>query len=697
MKIPGSELIRTSASVSIALHRRILILDHGQLEGVSSMLGNLWRVSILVAAFLVSGTGSVACAAEVVRLGELDLSKMSSGWGKPLADKAVTGKGLSIGGRTFEHGVGTHTESAFHVKLDGKTERFRAHVGVDDVTNGKGTIRFQGYGDGKRLFDSGLMKGGQQAKAVDVPLTGVGHLMLIVTSGGDGTDSDHADWAQAEFVIAGDKPQAIDAPQLAPEERILLTPKPGPQPKINGPKVYGARPGRPFIYRIPCTGTRPIQFTAANLPQGLQLDAVTGIITGRVPKERGETVVTLAAKNEHGTDQRTFKLVVGDTLALTPPMGWNSWYIHYMYVTEEHMRNAADVMISSGMADYGYQYVNIDDCWMKQKGDAPYRDAQGAILPNAKFPNITGMVDTIHGKGLKAGLYTGPGPWTCGGYVASYEHEKTDAEKFAEWGFDFLKHDWCSYGQVAGGNSLEHLQRPYKKMGDILKELPRDIVYNLCQYGMGDVWTWGAEVGGHCWRTTGDLGLERGALLPGFYSIGLSNARHYEYAGPGHWNDPDYILIGWVGNANNQNEPGQPTKLTPNEQYSYMSMWCLMAAPLFFSGDMRKLDDFTLNVLCNAEVIEVDQDELGKQARPLVQDNETLILAKLMEDGSLAVGLFNLAELPREIAVDWPLLGIQGPRQARDLWRQKDLGRFTDRFATSVPRHGVALIRLRPE
>jgi len=387
--------------------------------------------------------------------------------------------------------------------------------------------------------------------------------------------------------------------------------------------------------------------------------------------------------------------VVGDTLALTPPMGWNSWYIHYNRVTEEHMRNAADVMVASGMADYGYQYVNIDDCWMKKKGDEPYRDERGAILPNAKFPDIKGMVNYIHSKGLKAGLYTGPGPWTCAGYVASYEHERIDAEKFAEWGFDFLKHDWCSYTQVAGGKDLEHLQRPYKKMGDILKTLPRDIVYNLCQYGMGSVWTWGADVGGNCWRTTGDLGLERGDLLPGFYQIGLSNARHYENAGPGHWNDPDYILIGYVGNAHNQNEPGQPTSLTPNEQYSYMSMWCLMAAPLFFSGDMRLLDDFTLGILCSNDVIEVDQDPLGRQAKPLVQNDETLIMAKPMEDGSVAVGLFNLAELPRSLSIDWSLLGIQGTQYVRDLWRQKDLGEFGNRFSVDVPRHGVALIRVR--
>ncbi len=653
------------------------------------------RAPAMIAVIVLLSTGPTG-RGEITPLGELDLSKMSSGWGKPLADRSVTGKAISIGGRSFDRGVGTHAESMLHVELDGKAEEFRATVGVDDAAGGRGTVRFNVYADGQRLFDSGVMKGGQEARSVTVPLTGVRRVLLLVTSGGDGLDFDHADWAEAEFVFSGQRPRALDAPKPPPEEKVILTPQPGPAPRINGSAVCGARPGRPFMYRIPCTGTRPIRFAARNLPEGLQLDAAAGIVTGRVPEEPGQWAVTFEATNEHGTDERAFTIVVGDTLALTPPMGWNSWYIHYHHVTEEHMRNAADMMVASGMADFGYQYVNIDDCWMKKKGDEPYRDARGAVLPNSKFPDIAGMVDYIHSKGLKAGLYTSPGPWTCAGYVGSYEHERIDAEKFAEWGFDFLKHDWCSYGEVATGGGLERMQRPYRKMGDILKTLERDIVYNLCQYGMGDVWTWGEAVGGHCWRTTGDLGLARGSLLPGFYHIGLSNARHHEYAGPGHWNDPDYILIGTVGNARSQNEPGQPTKLTPNEQYSYMSMWCLMAAPLFFSGDMRFLDDFTLNVLCNAEVIEVDQDPLGRQARPLLQDDETLILAKPMADGSLAVGLFNLGGMAREVSADWSLLGIQGNRRARDLWRQKDLGVFQGRFTVNIPRHGVALIRLQP-
>ena len=233
-------------------------------------------------------------------------------------------------------------------------------------------------------------------------------------------------------------------------------------------------------------------------------------------------------------------------------------------------------------------------------------------------------------------------------------------------------------------------------MGAILKDLDRDIVLNLCQYGMGEVWKWGGEVGGHCWRTTGDLGRHKGSHLPGFYHIGLANAQHYEYAGPGRWNDPDYVLIGHVGSPFAKDDPPQPTSLTANEQYSYMSMWSLMASPLFFSGDMSHLDEFTLNVLCNAEVIEVDQDPLGKQARIVRQTEEELVLAKPMDDGSLALGLFNLGEGARPIEVSWRELEISGRRRIRDLWRQSDTGVVSGQYGAEVERHGVMFVRLFP-
>lgn len=651
-----------------------------------------------LALVVVVFSGPIATVpAESVPLGSLDLTKMTTGWGSPQADKSVSGKPLAIGGRAFARGVGTHAPSALHVQLDGRTTRFRAEVGVDDATEGRGSLRFEVFADGRKRFDSGPMKGGDSAQAVDVDLTGVRALLLLVTSTDGRIDYDHADWADAVFETDGAKPVAVNQPE---EPEVILTPPPGPAPRINGPAVLGGRPGRPFLYRIPCTGTRPIAFSAESLPEGITLDSRTGILRGTNPAEPGRYRVTLAAANAHGADQRELVIVVGDTLALTPPMGWNHWYTFYADVSDKLFRDAADAMVASGMADFGYAYVNIDDCWMRKPGSSDpvlggaVRDARGVIRPNGRFPDMKALTDYIHAKGLKAGIYTSPGPMTCAGYAGAYEHEELDARTFADWGFDFLKYDWCHYASVAGGNSVEHLKRPYKKMGDILARLDRDVVYNLCQYGMGDVWTWGGEVGGHSWRTTHDLGLRHASRLPGFYYIGLSNAAHHEYAKPGQWNDPDYILIGTVGNALVAGSSPARTTLSPSEQYSYMSMWCLMAAPLFYSGDMTRLDPFTLGILCNAEVIDVDQDPLGKQARIVRQSDDELILAKPMKDGSLAVGLFNLGEAERSLEGSWSELDRTGPQRVRDLWRQKDLDQADGRLAASVPRHGVLLVRL---
>ena len=502
----------------------------------------------------------------------------------------------------------------------------------------------------------------------------------------------------ASIVFLG-PPSTPGFAQSMPE---LLTPKTPLTPQINGPKVYGVRPGHPFLYRIPCTGTRPMHFSVKNLPASLKVDELSGILSGNAPAEKGEFVVTIEAANSMGKTARTFKIMVGDKLGLTPQMGWNGWYTLYDHPTDSDIRKAADAMIASGMADYGYQFVDIDDAWARKPGSTDaelggqVRDEAGNILPNVRFPSMPSLTQYIHSLGLKAGIYSGPGPLTCAKFEASYRHEDADAHQFNKWGFDLLKYDMCSYRNLVKEGNLDDLQKPYKLMGSLLKELDRDIVLNMCQYGEGDVWKWGRQVGGTSWRTTGDLGLAVGDSLPGFYSVGLANAALDAYAGPGGWNDPDYILIGTVGDANNRTAPPKATSLTPEEQYSYMSMWSLMASPLLFSGDMAKLDDFTLNILCNSEVIDIDQDLLGKQGKILRKTSLELILAKPLEDGSIAVGLFNLGKAPRTISVDWKEIEKRGRMQVRDVWRQKDLGKFDDTFGTAVPAHGVVLVRVEP-
>jgi alpha-galactosidase len=484
--------------------------------------------------------------------------------------------------------------------------------------------------------------------------------------------------------------------------QTILTPKPGPAPQINGPKVYGCRPGNPFLYRVPTSGERPIRFAAAGLPASLQLDGAAGIIRGTAPP-RGEYRIALRAANRHGQAERTLKIVAGDMLALTPPMGWNHWYAHYTHITDPLVRQAADRMVASGMADVGYQYVSIDGCWQNavlraSHNDDPLRvaaprDARGDIRPNCYFPDMKALVDYIHAQGLKAGIYTSPGPLDCAGFTGSYQHEAQDARQFAQWGFDLLKYDWCSYGQVAGRDkSLAALKKPYQLMGELLRRQPRDIVYNLCQYGMGNVWEWGAEVGGHSWRTAGDLGFE----LNRVFEVALNNAAHRAYNRPGSWNDPDYIQIGYIGSAQTLGKP-RPCPLAATEQYAFMSLWCLMASPLFFSGDMGKLDDFTVNVLCNPEVIEIDQDPLGQSARVLHLSADTFLMVKDLDDHSTAVGLCNRGQTAQTITARWSDVGVEGKQLVRDPWRRRDLGVFEDGFSAAVDRRGVVLVRIRPQ
>jgi alpha-galactosidase len=478
----------------------------------------------------------------------------------------------------------------------------------------------------------------------------------------------------------------------------ILTPKPGPAPRINGPLVYGCRPGHPFLYRIPCQGERPIEFSAESLPPELNLDGQSGIISGIAPKQ-GDYNIVLKAKNRYGADGRDLKIVAGDKLALTPPMGWNHWYAHYNKITDAMMREAADILVTSGMADAGYQYVNIDDCWMNAVKHidtlriGPLRDEQGNIIPNKHFPDMKGLTDYIHLKGLKAGIYTSPGPLTCAKFAGSYQHEEQDARQFAEWGFDFLKYDWCSYRTIAGKDtSLETYKKPFRLMGDILKSLDRDIVYNLCQYGMGDVWKWGGEVGGHCWRTAGDLGY----YLDKVYDVALKNAEHRQYSKPGEWNDPDYIQIGWIGKAGKQTMPA-PTTMSPAMQYAYMSLWSLMASPLFYSGDMSKIDEFTLNILCNNEVIEVNQDPLGESGLVIHHPDSCFLMVKNLYDGSKAVGMFNRGKSLREVTAEWPELGIEGKQTVRDLWRHKNIRSSSKKFRAKVPPQGVVMVKISPK
>ncbi|MCX6232266.1 MAG: putative Ig domain-containing protein [Bacteroidetes bacterium] len=461
------------------------------------------------------------------------------------------------------------------------------------------------------------------------------------------------------------------------EVPYILTPNTAKTPKINGAKAFGVRPGHPFLYKIAATGEKPLSYAAEGLPNGLKIDKTTGIIRGSIA-EKGTYKVSLIAENSLGKNTRNFSIECGDLICLTPPLGWNSWNCWGLSVSTEKVKASADALISSGLIDHGWTYMNIDDGWeLVHKGDS--------ITCNEKFPDMKSLADYVHSKGIKLGIYSSPGPKTCGGYEGSFNYEQSDANNYAAWGIDYLKYDWCSYETVAC-NDTDRLFKPYRTMQKALSRVNRDIVYSLCQYGMGDVWKWGASVNGNTWRTTGDITDSWSSLS----EIGFNQDKAAPYSQPGRWNDPDMLVVGKVGWGPSLHN----THLTPSEQYTHISLWALLSAPLLIGCDLSQLDDFTLNLLCNDEVIDIDQDPLGKGALRVVKNPDYQVWVKQLEDGSIAVGIFNLSDDFNRITVNWNELNIKGSKTLRDVWRQKDLGKYKDSFTTKVSSHGVLLLRI---
>lgn len=362
--------------------------------------------------------------------------------------------------------------------------------------------------------------------------------------------------------------------------------------------------------------------------------------------------------------------VPSNNLALTPPMGWNSWNHFADKVNDSIVRSAADALVSSGLASAGYTFINIDDCW------EGHRDSEGNIVPNKKFPNMKALADYVHSKGLKLGIYSSPGPVTCGGYLGSYGYEEQDAKTFASWGIDYLKHDWCSASRVY---SSEEMQAAYQKMGLALVKSGRPIVYSLCQYGMEDVWKWGPGVGANLWRTTGDIQDNWTSMS----NIGFSQNALAPYAGPGHWNDPDMLEVGNGG-------------MTDTEYRTHFSLWCLLAAPLMAGNNLQQMSPATLEILSNKEAIAIDQDSLGKQATVIFKKGDIQILARDLKDGAKAVGFFNTGLNSQIATLNFSDLKVKGKQKIRNLWLHKNLGKYKSKFTVEVPSHGVVFIKVSP-
>jgi len=368
-------------------------------------------------------------------------------------------------------------------------------------------------------------------------------------------------------------------------------------------------------------------------------------------------------------------------VAMTPPMGWNSWNYFAVKVTDKDIRDSADQTASPGTKDAGYVYVNIDDAWQGK------RDEKGVIQANSKFPDMKALADYVHSKGLKIGIYSSPGPRTCANYEGSLGHEEQDAKTYAEWGIDYLKYDLCSFipavmQKQAHDDKAAQMRlmiASYDKMSKALKATGRPIVLSLCQYGWDSPWEWAPELGGNSWRTTGDIE----ATWESIYDILGQQKGLYSYAGPGHWNDPDMLE---VGNG----------KLSLAENRTHFSMWAMLASPLLAGNDLPHMKPEIKAILTNKDVIAINQDPLGHQARYVYSGGQVEVWTRDLKDGAKAIAIINIGSdriSTHPFHLDLKQLGLNGTQTAKELWTGKDL-QLTDNMEMEIDSHDVRLLRI---
>lgn len=618
----------------------------------------------------------------------LNLKSMTASWGSPQAAKSVGEHPITLQGVVYPHGIGTHAPSQMTVDLKDSCTRFAAMVGVDDEMEAtKGQLIFSINVDGKKVATSHIMRSGDPPELLTADLKGAKYMIMDVVGANGDTAYGHADWAGAVLELAPEtasRPVSLSPNGPAPVSPLPLWPVFDPHPAIHGPRVVGFSPRRPFLFLVPATGKAPLTYSSNGLPQGLVLDPHSGIITGHVDRA-GAYPVQIGVSGPGGKMVRGLTLVCGDhKLALTPPMGWNSWNVFGDTVTGDRVRDQADWMIKTGLAAHGWQYMVVDDTWQGR------RFADGTIGPNRRMGDLKSLADYIHSKGLKFGLMSSPTDQTCSGFTGSAGHETSDAQQYAAWGVDFLKYDWCQVSTNTEHVTPEEMQVGYGKMRTALDGLNRDIVYNLTPYGFGDNQDWGQQAGANSWTVTAPM-LDRWEMLQ---HAAFEQDDPVKNSGPGHWCNMGWLQIGRIGVADTHF-----SHLKPSEQMSQLTMWSLLASPLMISCDLSQLDPnlfypLVTSLLTNDEVLDIDQDPLGHPAERFFSNGDTEIWRRPLWDGTTVVGIFNKQLWTQKITVKFADLGLGEAQPVRDLWQHRDLGLSIGSFTGSVPRHGVLLIKI---
>ena len=591
----------------------------------------------------------------------------------PSLGRTQIGEPIILAGTFSPRGVVVRPRSSIRVDLKGVATQFLAQVGVNDGSLGRAEFRVTV--DQKVVFESHLMRAGDPTQAIDVNLAGANELELTV----DGAEGDTMDtaafavWLGARIYIKpGVDKTNYPEPLLAKQTTMAIAPlADGPEPQIHGARVVGASPGRAFFFAIPATGRAPLTFATSALPSGLSLDAATGFITGTMAAPLQQSV-DITVRNALGQATRSLAIVCAPYgMTPTPPMGWNSWHVWETSIDDGKIRAAADAMVAKGFAAHGFRYINIDDGW-----SGP-RLADGN-LPGAagRFPDMKALGDYIHGKGLKYGIYASPGDYTCNSakFLGTVGHEQQDASAWASWGVDYLKYDSC------GGGTPER----WRLMRKCLDNIGRDIVYSTNSF---------RELSGmaQLWRTTEDIRNNWESLNTFAFNRSVGSEK---YAVPGRYNDPDMLLVGSPEALTKQNPK---FAITRNEEILHVTQWAMLAAPLMLGSNLSEADDALVALMCNDDVLDVNQDPLVRQGWRLRQDSPVRggggeVWMRPLFDGTIAVALYNRTTEPIKVKISWKELGLEGPQPVRDCWQRKDLGTLPQDYETVVEVHAAVLL-----
>ena len=628
---------------------------------------------------------------EYIRLSSLEIEKTKCGWENhtPKKDKSIDGNNITIGGKVYESGVGTHGPSQIIIKLNGSVTDFYTVLGVDDEVKEAGNFDYHVYVKAEGGATEDVAKGTINRfsnQSVDIHadnLSGWKYLYLETSNGNDGTNTcDHVDWANAYLVF---QDQNSTRPCIVSAEELTT--------KLACATTVFSQPNVRFMQKVRSTVTGA-QLSVSNLPAGLTWNAARNIVEGVVAEEGVYTYQINVTVDGETTSEDVMLTVSSSLQHPVPFMGWLSWNSVQGNISQKIIEQAVELFQNKGLYECGWNHIMMDDLWQGT------RKADGTPQPNAsRFPNgLKTVADYVHQNGMKFGLYTDAADRTCAGAFGSYGYEEIDAKTYAEWGVDVVKCDYCY-----APDDVETAKKRYKALADAFAAAGNNTMLYICEWGVREPWKWGAEVGGRCWRISQDVRdcwTGSGSGVGVVQSIeAMKNLSAYQ--GVNRFNDSDMLCTGLhaTGKSSNDLCGGTGAGMTDDEYATQFALWCMWSSPMALSFDPSKntLTDADFKLLRNKELIALNQDRMGQQGDLISEADNLVVFAKDCENGDVALSVTNMSSSEKQATFDFAAIPALDPTKTytvRDVMENAEAGEATGTFTTDVRKHATRVFRL---